>query len=132
MLNLFAVILMVLPRSTATELPELQAYHTGEHGWTAEITGTLHSFPFTDFAHQNMATDGKPASSQLAYLVLPPLLKPDNSNSHTRLFFAVSGKTNHFPLSSTHHSIVLASTSLISSYLAHRFTLVGSKPSGTS
>ena len=97
-------------------------------GCGAQIPATL----LSDRAQKNMATNGKPGHARPAYLDLPPILKPDNTDKRFKKQ-TVSYRRIIIPSVYQNRSCdVLTSTSLISSNLGRRVTLVGAKPSGTS
>jgi hypothetical protein len=89
------------------------------------------SLPLTG-AGTNMANNGRPASQRPALLVLPPIIKPDNTDSRLR-GLPVSGAIRIVSMVDRHQPHdVLTSTSLVCSTVGRRVTLVGAKPSGTS
>jgi hypothetical protein len=81
---------------------------------------------------ENMATNGKPGQAQPAYLVLPLILKSDNTDKCFKKQTVSYKKTIISSVCRSRPCDVLTSTSLISTNLGHRVTLVGAKPSGTS
>jgi hypothetical protein len=83
-------------------------------------------------AQENMATNGKPGHARPAYLVLLPVLKPDNTDKRFNKQTVSYKRTIISSVCQNRPCDVLTSTSLISSNLGHRVTLVGAKPSGTS
>jgi len=86
----------------------------------------------SDRAQKNMATNGKPGHARPAYLVLPSILKPDNTDKRFKRQTVSYKRTTIPSICQNRTCDVLTSTSLISSNLGRRITLVGAKPSGTS
>ncbi len=88
--------------------------------------------PQTEKARDKIATDGKPVGSQYPCLVLPLILKTDNTEDRYK---TQNDAGREISTSSVYHNdrySVLTSTSRISSRLGRQLTLVGAKPSGTS
>jgi hypothetical protein len=88
--------------------------------------------PPTEKARDEIATDGVPVSHQYPCLVLPLILKTDNSEDSYK---TQNVARREISISSFYHKdqySVLTSTSRISSRLGRQLTLVGAKPSGTS
>lgn len=130
---LFVTVALAMPGPGTIELSA--AIHGGpvsqsnaSVGCGAQIPATL----LSDRAQKNMATNGKPGHARPAYLVLPPILKPDNTDKRFKKQ-TVSYRRIIIPsVYQNRPCDVLTSTSLISSNLGRRVTLVGAKPSGTS
>jgi H+/gluconate symporter-like permease len=97
-------------------------------GCGAQIPATL----LSDRAQKNMATNGKPGHARPAYLALPPILKPNNTDKRFNKQTVSYKRTTISSIRQNRPCDVLTSTSLISSNLGRRVTLVGAKPSGTS
>ncbi len=83
-------------------------------------------------AQDDVATGGKSRSPRPASLVLPPVLKPNNTDSHLDRQAVFRSGTNTLPVCPCPRLVILTSTSLVSSNLGCRATLVGARPSGTS
>jgi len=79
-----------------------------------------------------MTSDGKPAPEEPAYLVLPSIIKPDNSEkrSNEKKYANQDKRLSTYKLNK--RRCLATSSSKVSSTLARQFTLVGAKPSGTS
>ena len=79
-----------------------------------------------------MTSDGIPAPEEPAYLVLPSIIKPDNSEkrSDEKRYFNQEKRISTLKLNK--RCCLATSSSKISTTLGHQFTLVGAKPSGTS
>ena len=88
--------------------------------------------PPTTESRDNIAPDAKPFSSQYPCIVLPLILKTDNSEDRDRTHHATGREIDLPSVYEKDQSCVLTSPSLISSRLGRQLTLVGAKPSGTS
>jgi len=88
--------------------------------------------PSPDELPENMETSSKPDSEQPAYNAVRLMVKVDNSNSKNRLRQQEAYRIFKEFVSKNSHISIVSSTSLVNSELGRTFTLVGSKPSGTS
>ncbi|MEA2031522.1 MAG: hypothetical protein U9N55_08040 [candidate division Zixibacteria bacterium] len=79
----------------------------------------------------DMTPDGLPAPEMPAYVVMPFLFKTDNSLKRGLQESRRSCCTHTLVIPNHNCRIITTSTSLVSSHLGRKFTLVGSKPSGT-
>ena len=85
-----------------------------------------------DGTQDKMSPDGNPEQHKCSYLVLAPILKTDNPEHRLKKQTISSVGFDTPPVGRHHQNNVLTTTSLISSDLGRRLTLVGNKPSGTS
>lgn len=90
------------------------------------------SLPSPECGQDKVATEGKTTSNQHAYLVLPLILKTDNTENRLKTQNVSCRETNVSSVHEKERFSVLTSTSLISAHLCRRLTLLGAKPSGTS
>ena len=99
----------------------------------SEITSYCCDYPQVPGSEgSGMTSDGIPAPEEPAYLVLPCIIKPDNSEkrSNEERYFNQDKRLSAFKLNK--RCCLATSSSKISTTLARQFTLVGAKPSGTS
>jgi len=78
----------------------------------------------------DMTPDGLPTPEMPAYVVMPFLFKTDNSLKRGLQESRCSCCTHDWVIPNHNCRTITTSTSLVSSHLGRKFTLVGSKPSG--
>ncbi|MFQ6008051.1 MAG: hypothetical protein ACE5K8_03780 [Candidatus Zixiibacteriota bacterium] len=108
---------------------ERRQYHLGQ---PLSLAQQIPRPAATEDAHHKMAPDGEPSGNQYAYIVLPLILKSENSDNRYKTQNILCREINASSIHKGNRSSVLTSTSLISSRLGRQLTLVGAKPSGTS
>ncbi len=79
-----------------------------------------------------MTSDGIPAPEEPAYLVMPGIIKPDNSEKRSNEKRYYNQDKRIRTLTWNKRRSLVSSSSKISTTLGRQFTLVGAKPSGTS
>ena len=131
--TLFVTVALAIPGPGPIDLSA--AIHDGPVSQSNASVGCGDLIPaalISDGTQENMATNGKPSHARPAYLVLPPILKPDNTDKRFNKQTASYKRTIISSVRQNRPCDVLTSTNLISSNLGRRVTLVGAKPSGTS
>ena len=129
-----AVILLVLGAFALSPTGSMGTFSAG----TLSVQTTHDEPQFRGYCHsaapadENMAPSRKSASRQLAYTIPILSLKTDNGFSKNRYHGNQRRNAGDELLRPADNSPILASAFLVSSELGKRFTLVGSRPSGTS
>jgi hypothetical protein len=130
--TLFVTVTLVTPGPGPIDLSA--AIHDGPVNQSNASVGCGAQIPaalISEDAQENMATNGKPGNTRPPYLVLPPILKPDNTDKRFNKQTVSYKRTIISSVCQNRPCDILTSTSLISSNLGRRVTLVGAKPSGT-
>jgi hypothetical protein len=129
---LFFAIALAFQGAQAVELPEPFVDCSAAPGKASESPslGTT-CLPALGISKDELTRSGKPVGDQYAYLVLPLILKTDNPEDRLRINDSPCRETNQSSTCRKERFSVQTSTSLVSSHLGRRLTLVGAKPSGT-
>jgi hypothetical protein len=126
------VALMALVVSGAEAAERLfRSFETPRDASLPEAASLDHN-PAPEDATDQMAPDGRPWTEQAAY-IQASLAVPVGPDQHRQAYHA-SVTTGHVfcPDLSGRNGYSFATTALVDVRIGHRFTLVGSKPSGTS
>ena len=107
-------------QSQPTEMPESKA------------TATLDRLPDPEEPTGEMATGGRPWTEQPAFWQVIPALPGNPGQTRIGPGLGIALKSVSTATHSGNVNSLFATSSLVDSRIGHRFTLVGSKPSGTS